>query len=66
MGMRTPAASNANFWHNNDLFLPWHQQYLMDFETELQKVDSEVAFRTGTGPNGSRRARDSSATTSWG
>ena len=44
MGLQIPGGTTVNFGHNNDLFLPWHRQYLIDFEKALQTVHADVAI----------------------
>ena len=42
MSLRIPNGQIANFGHGNDLFLPWHRQYLLDFERSLQTVHADT------------------------
>ncbi|KAI9298903.1 Di-copper centre-containing protein, partial [Neoconidiobolus thromboides FSU 785] len=36
--------ANSKFAHGHTGFLVWHRQFLLEFETELQKVDPEVSI----------------------
>ena len=36
--------SYRNAAHSGPIFLPWHRKLLLDFEAELQKIDSSVVL----------------------
>ena len=44
MNLRVTGIGSVNYGHNNELFLPWHRQYIKEFESQLQIVDSSVAL----------------------
>jgi tyrosinase len=44
LGATGPAQGNPA--HGHPAFLPWHRQFLYEFEQELQKIDPTVTVRT--------------------
>lgn len=44
MAVSLPNGLTVNIGHGNDLFLPWHRQYLIDLEKALQAVNPDVAI----------------------
>ena len=44
MNLSSSTRGNLDLGHGNALFLPWHRQYLLDFEKALQTVHADVSI----------------------
>ena len=44
MSLTIPSGRSLNFGHRNAMFLPWHRQYLVEFEQSLRAVKAGVTL----------------------